>query len=247
MRREYMLEVAQSIIIEDGYINFTIDKLAEATEYAKGTIYQMFANKEEIMASICLEQAQQTYDLFKRASAFQGNHRERMAAIGIAHHIKVMQSPRTFALKLLIMNSSIREKISLELQNEMFTYESKILKLLSSIAQDAIDAGDIQTSVQPEHIVFNLWSMCFGNASICCSDIQLEKHGMANSLMIVEEGTNCLLDGYNWQPLYNPTDYHKTVLRISSEIFPNESRELGLSDFFNSLNPNKGDNDVSNA
>ena len=235
MRREYILDVAKNIIAEDGYIGFTMDKIAEATEYAKGTIYQMFSNKEEIMAALCTQNAERCYDMFLRASKFEGNHRQKMSAIGVAHQVNTLLHPHDVSHQLLIKNDSIREKIDFDKQQAMFAIESKIIKLISGIAQDAIDAGDLETHISAEQIVFCLWSMCFGSSAIMCSDIELDKHGMSQCCLIINEGQNRMLDGFGWKPLYNAKDYQETLYRIANEIFPAECAQTGFTELFQSL------------
>lgn len=235
LRREYILEVAQDIIMEDGYIGFTMDKIAEATEYAKGTIYQMFANKEEIMAALCTKNAEGCYQLFERAAKFEGNHRERMTAICVAHQIQTLMCPHEFSQQLLIKNDSIRDKVNPDIQQDMFAMESKIIKLISGIAQDAINAGEIKVDIKAEPLVFCLWSLSFGWSTLVCSDIELDKHGMSKSCLLVAEACNRMLDGFGWEPLYKPDDYQKTVVKIAETIFPNECEQTGLTQLYKSL------------
>lgn len=235
MRREYILEVARNIVLEDGYIGFTMDKIAEATEYAKGTIYQMFANKEEVLAALCIENAKCCYDFFERAARFEGNHRQRITAISMAHQLHTCMHADEFTNQLLVKNDSIRQKVNAELQQGMFEIESKIIKLISSIVQDAIDAKEIKVDITAEQLVFCLWSVSFGGSTLMCSDIELDKHGMSQCCLLMNEACNRMLDGFGWQPLYEPKTYYETLSRISKEIFPEECRKTRFTELFQSL------------
>ncbi len=228
LRKDYILEVARDIIAEDGYIGFTIDRVAEATEYAKGTIYQMFANKEEIIASLCLQNGKVCLDLFERANEFNGSSRERLAAINVAHHIHVLKNPDGFNQQLLIKNSSIRNKINDEMSQQMLEMESNVVSVVTSIAQEAIDKGEIKTDLSAPSLVFNLWSLCFGCAYLMCSDIELDKHGMTHCTALNNDAFIKMLDGYKWEPLHNETEYKQTIQRIAAEVFPAEFKETGL-------------------
>ena len=42
-RERHLLDVARGMLIAQGYSGLSMDRLAEATEFSKGTIYQHFA------------------------------------------------------------------------------------------------------------------------------------------------------------------------------------------------------------
>ena len=47
-----MLETARRLLLEIGYNGLTMERIAEAAEYSKGTIYNHFPCKEEIIAEL---------------------------------------------------------------------------------------------------------------------------------------------------------------------------------------------------
>ena len=52
-QRELMLlDVARKMLIENGYAGLNMDRLAEATEYGKGTVYQHFSTKEDLVTAL---------------------------------------------------------------------------------------------------------------------------------------------------------------------------------------------------
>ncbi len=53
--RQRILDVAGELIVEDGYANLSIRKIAERIEYAPSTIYLYFKDKLEILVAICLQ------------------------------------------------------------------------------------------------------------------------------------------------------------------------------------------------
>ena len=56
-REQLILGIAAEMLVERGYLGLTMDRIAAATEYSKGTIYQHFPNKEEIVAALATESA----------------------------------------------------------------------------------------------------------------------------------------------------------------------------------------------
>ena len=51
-RRELVLDVAESLFAEKGFDGTTVSDIAERSELAKGSLYQIFQSKEEIIAAI---------------------------------------------------------------------------------------------------------------------------------------------------------------------------------------------------
>ena len=71
-RQERILELARSMIVRDGYHGLSMDRIAEALEYSKGTIYQHFTCKEEILMALVNQTMERRLHLFQRAAAFRG-------------------------------------------------------------------------------------------------------------------------------------------------------------------------------
>ena len=72
------------MIVQDGYHGLSMDRIAEALEYSKGTIYQHFSCKEEILMALVNQTMERRLELFRRAAAFRGRSRERITAVGAA-------------------------------------------------------------------------------------------------------------------------------------------------------------------
>ena len=82
-REALFLDTARQILLDRGYLGLTMDRIAEATEYSKGTVYLHFANKEEVLAGLAQRLVETKLDLFQRASTLAGRPRERCLAIGV--------------------------------------------------------------------------------------------------------------------------------------------------------------------
>ena len=54
-RESQILDVAREMLCRDGYLGLSMDRIASQMEYSKGTIYQHFQNKEEIILALANE------------------------------------------------------------------------------------------------------------------------------------------------------------------------------------------------
>lgn len=62
-RREEILAAARTVFAERGFEKATLDEISEVAEFGKGTIYNYFASKEELFASV-LQQGIQHFQKF---------------------------------------------------------------------------------------------------------------------------------------------------------------------------------------
>ncbi len=224
-RRQAIVQVARKLFKDKGYLGFNMDRVAQQMQVAKGTIYQHFANKEEVILAMAIETLEIRTAMFERAALFAGKSRERMAAIGCAAELFVRWYPDHFELEKVLSCGSIIEKTSEKLQGMKTAAEMKCIGLVAGIVRDGMACGDFPKSeFQPDQVVFGLWSNTYGGYSIMACSQTIAQMGIENGFQIVRENNNRLLDGYGWQPFSSELDYHKVHHRVAVEIFSEGSR-----------------------
>ncbi len=97
-REELILKHARRLLLEKGFQAWNMEQLAEAVEYSKGTLYQHFSSKEDLVLGVATQSLRQRADLFEQAATFQGRTRERCRAIGFACCEFAMAHPEMTAL-----------------------------------------------------------------------------------------------------------------------------------------------------
>jgi len=227
-REELILDTAQTMLHQYGYNHLTMDRIAETVEYSKGTIYNHFASKEDLVCSLSCRCITNLIDVFERAYQYQGSTRERYSAIGIGYSLYHQLHPMDKHNIQTVKNNAVREKVSEYKLVEMETLEHKITKIAHNIVQQAIDCGDLDKKHR-DHIntiVFGCWSMHYGALLLDQSDIPLQDLGFSPVVKMLWDNTNIYLDGYQWQPLSSTTDSKKLFDKISSALFDDKSKML---------------------
>ncbi len=223
-REELILDAAQTMLHQHGYNHLSMDRIAEAVEYSKGTIYNHFASKEDLVCSLCCRYLTNLIDVCERAYHYKGSTRERYLAIGIGYSLHHQLHPMDTQIVQTLKSNAVREKVSEEKLAEMQSLEQEIAKIAQSIVQHAIDCDDLDKKLQHyiSTIAFGFWSMHYGSLLLDQSDIPLHDLGFNPVVKMLWKNANIYLDGYQWQPLSTTTDSKNLFEKISSALFDDD-------------------------
>jgi AcrR family transcriptional regulator len=95
--RELVLDAARKIILKEGFQGLTMRKIAEAIEYAPGTIYLYFKNRDEVAAEL----TQRGFEEFLRAlgpAADIPDPAKRLERLGTLYVKFAYDDPETYRL-----------------------------------------------------------------------------------------------------------------------------------------------------
>ena len=220
-REGLILEVAREQFVRDGYHGLSMDRIATATEYAKGTIYNHFGCKEEIMIALANQALEKRTKMFRRAAEMTGCSRQRLAAIGAAAEWFARRFPNHFAVEQLIRSASIWHKTSEKRRNFMQMCETRCMDIVAAIVRDGVASGDLSLTDgrTPESVVFGLWSMSFGAYSIIATSDSLAELGLEDPYEIVRANMNAMVDGIGWKPLSSEVDYGSHFEQVQQALF----------------------------
>jgi len=227
-REELILSTAQTLLYQHGYNYLTMDRVAETVEYSKGTIYNHFASKEDLICSLCCRSINGLINVFERAYQYPGTTRERYCAIGIGYSLYHQRHPMDTRNIQTLRNNAVREKISDNRLKKMESLEQKLTHIASSIVQQAIDCDELDKKFQANisTIVFGGWSMHYGALLLDQSDMPLQDMDFNPMIDMLWQNANILLDGYQWLPLSADTDTDKLFEKLSSALFDDETELL---------------------
>jgi AcrR family transcriptional regulator len=76
--RGQILETALDLFSEKGYHNVSMREIAEKAEFATGTLYKFFKNKEDLYRALIMEQASEFHKALNTAISAQGDEVERI-------------------------------------------------------------------------------------------------------------------------------------------------------------------------
>ena len=222
-REKQILGLARPILLEEGYQSLSMDRLAAKMEYAKGTLYNHFPNKEEIIAALAIESLELRRSLFEQAAMSSGQSRERMSAIGCVCEAYAVGCPEHFAIEQLLRNAIIWEKSSEKRQELIRQCEARVMGIVAGVVRDAIAQKDlvIPDSLSPEEFVFGFWSLTYGSHVLRASSPSLPDIGVNDPGRSIRYHAWTLMNGYNWLPKISFEETEKLMNDLAERIMSN--------------------------
>lgn len=216
-----------------------MDRIAELAEYSKGTVYQHFHCKEEILIQLCNQCITDLSSLFIKASQFDGNHRERLLAVFYAHDLFAHLQPDSLTIMQSLGGNLITAKVDPSSLAKHRKMEASLLETVSSIVSDGLANGDLTLGedLNPVELVFGLWSLSYGGQLIQTYDIPLQDLGVRHAGSALIRNSLAMLDGLNWRPLSTEHDYNASLERVKREMFAEEIKQIAARDDHEPLDP----------
>ncbi|TWT91353.1 TetR/AcrR family transcriptional regulator [Neorhodopirellula pilleata] len=252
LRGSRILDCAYPMVREGGLNAVSMDAIARAMKCTRGTIYNHFPNKEDVLLAMATRSVQRRMQLFHFAAGLGRNSRERCAAIGIAAEVYVDTMPDDFSVEQITRHDPLWQKTSPKRREVLQQSEHACIASVGGVIEAAIDEGDLVLPDQPkakraayrrdlvERLVFGLWSLVYGGlvleqtGRLIGQPDSEETGGIHQPRQAIRRNCNALLDDANWRPLYDPKQYAAFVRRIQPEVIRHAAvvRETtGLSTF----------------
>ncbi len=227
-REDLILEAAVRLLSETGYQGLSMDRVAEAVEYSKGTIYQHFDCKEDLLAGLCLRSSCDLLALFVRAAEVPLGTRQRLIALSFAYQLYVRLHPLEFANMQTLKSAAVRERASVERRSAMRELEARIIGTVNEVVREALAAGDLELppGLSCEELVFCLWSMQYGAAQLASTGIPLAELGIPDAAGTLNRFNAHLLHRLGWRQRDGETDDEQTLAYLEQQVFRSEVRQL---------------------
>jgi len=161
--RKKILETARDLFVAHGYDGVTLRAIAQAIEYAPGTIYSHFKNKDALIQALCMADFEAFETYFPRA-ALPAEPLEAIRDIGRAYVRFALTHPNHYRLMFMTPRAVAPPAAALEMQGDPARDSYALLKLT---VQRAIDADLFRNEYRdPDLLAQTLWAGVHGMASL---------------------------------------------------------------------------------
>lgn len=228
-REHLILEKADLRIRKDGYLGLNLDGLADEVEYSKGTLYQHFKSKEDLVLGVVNRHFEIRRDFFQRAFDMKGQTRERLFAFGIGDFVLSELLPHAFSIGQLAHTGSIWDKCSEKRQRHHDQLADACFELAFRLAEEAKALGDLAPdSPSPRQIIWGIVSLSKGAHLL--DDLGLVEAGSNDGPKhFLIDNYHRFLDGAGWRPLLHEHDYQSVEKMIRDTLFAKEFAQLQQS------------------
>ena len=223
-----ILELARRMVVIGGYHGLGLDALAAELGTSRGTIYNHFRCKEEIILALLVETMDRRRGLFQRAAAYQAVPRLRLAAIGVAAELFVRLYPDHFRVEQIVKSDSIWDKTTEERRLLVKTCQMQCVGIVAGVVRDGMAQGHVSLpdKMTPESLVFGLWSMTEGAYSLIATSDAVQELGIPDPFQAIRMNIHGMVDGIGWTPLSKDWDFQQEMQQILSNVFPEEYSKL---------------------
>lgn len=222
-RERLFLEKTRELICADGLLQVQMARIAEACDYATGTLYQHFASKEDLLVALLAERSEERLALFRRAAAWEAPARDRMFAFAAAEAIFVKRNPEYFRIAQLAQTEVVWSTASKARRDAYLEAMEPACRLALDIVHDAVASGDLDLhGARPEEIAFGLWTLVAGTHSLVHTEGLLDFFAIEAPYRLMGRNIHRLLNGLGWKPLVDvrrDADCENYALRLMREVF----------------------------
>ncbi len=157
-QRQEMLASAIELFSEKGYHNVSMHEIAEKAEFAIGTLYKFFRNKEDLYKALILDQADKFHDALARAIEEPDDEVEKLR-----NYVKVKGS--VFRANVSVIRLYFAEtggasfNVMAGLDSEIRKRYRRFLRTLASIFETGIQRKRFKKTADPYHLAVALDSL----------------------------------------------------------------------------------------
>lgn len=163
-RRRVILDAAKAVFDERGFLNATMEEIAERSELAVGTLYRYFQSKEELYVSLLFE----AMEMFRQGiESARGNGEppnEQLRAVWRFFYAFYREQPESYRALMFLRNEGLSDVISADVIQEINQRAGENFRRVAEIVQSGVDAGLYRADLDARGVVDVLWSLLMGLA-----------------------------------------------------------------------------------
>ncbi|MEJ2296241.1 MAG: TetR/AcrR family transcriptional regulator [Candidatus Lokiarchaeota archaeon] len=161
LRRNIIIEAAEKLFLNQGYENTSMDEIAHASEFSKGTLYNYFNSKEDLYLVIAKKAYKILIELTKKFTQNEEPGMPQIKQIGYAYYEFTKKYPKyatvfhDIAIKIPDIESKQKKEQS-QFEKDYLSMSYIYRDIFLSILEKAIKIGALRADKSPFLIAFVL-------------------------------------------------------------------------------------------
>ncbi|MCK5770661.1 TetR/AcrR family transcriptional regulator [Algiphilus sp.] len=222
-REQLFLDAARRLIEENGLLPLQMTRIAEAAEYAVGTLYQHFASKEDLLLALTTEGVREHGALFARVRDWDAAPRDRIMALAVADMVFVRRNPQYFRIAQYVFCEAVWGSTSAARREALMEANAPLSEIVVGIIEEAVARGDLDIGdMAPTELSTGLWAMALGTHDLVHAEGLLADFDVHEPYPLMCQHFQALLNGYGWEPRVSTLDkaaLRALIARIKTEVF----------------------------
>ena len=222
-RHQRLLAIARDIMVTEGMIGLSIDKLAKKAGITRPTVYSHFRSKKAVLIGVAEQNRKVTEHLMDRASSFEGSFRERAFGLILAYEVMARFETEEFHMTEFLGMPWVRSELPAEVATSFAELVTSYFCKVQALVVAAVDAGELKVpaGMTVETIVFHSLSGTYGVYTSIIKDRIILKLSLPDDPWAeARSSLNFFWDGLGWETLSSQADYVAVADRFLKEVFP---------------------------
>jgi AcrR family transcriptional regulator len=207
-----ILDVASTLLVEGGLQSLTMQAIANNTDYSKGTIYQHYGCKEDVITQLVIISSQQLVSLIEKALLSGLSLRHKIALVSTVFFLNAQSQPEVARLVGLVKSAGFRVKVSAKYGEKLAENENIMLQHILSM----FGSGSGFSEQKILDAAFGWWSMQWGVMDIMSNGWDVEKLGYKEPEQCFFRSLHLYLDGLGIE--VDPQCHEWTALQAQAKI-----------------------------
>jgi len=221
-RDRLILTVAKQMLADGGLPSLSMQAIADHTEYSKGTIYQHYGCKEDVVARMVIDCGQNLVRCIEEALAKGNSPREKIVLVSSVFFMNRKNEPVLSPLVGNIQSADFKAKISRPLQDQIAQVDAQMLQSALQLF-DGVAGFDEQKKLDA---TFGWWSMQWGVLDILVNQWDLDQLGFSDPEQRYFRNLHIYLDGlglpadatcHDWQCLQSQAQKIIKNIQLNNE------------------------------
>ena len=157
-QRQEILAAALALFSEKGFHNVSVQEIATAAEFAIGTLYNFFQNKEDLYKALVLEECGRAEASFSEAIEGPGDAVEKLRNF-VRVRGEMFRNNLPFIRLFLAESKGASFNLKAGLDEELRRRVQTFLKKLALVFESGVTSGRFQKIAQPEALAVALDSI----------------------------------------------------------------------------------------
>ncbi len=179
-RRAEILQAALELFAQKGYHNVSMQEIAERSEFAVGTLYKFFNNKEKLYKEILMQTAMLFYSVLSKVLEEKGDEYDRIKKYLETKCKLFMENILPVRLYFAESGVGVWTNVKRELETDLRSFYDQVIRKLADIFERGIQKKTFRP-LDPYYLALALDSI--SNTFLFCWMEDPDKHSIDTDLI----------------------------------------------------------------